>query len=199
MKRICKKCSSEKNIDDFPRNKNKNMGYGHTCKQCSSEQIDRYYKTQNGLISSIYNGQKKSCLYRGYEMPSYSKQELKEWILNNNCFDLLYKNWVSSQYLKDLRPSIDRLDDYKTYTIDNIQLITWKENREKLNIDKINGVNNKQSKAVVATIKGTNLSSIYYSIAEASRVLNINAKNIIFCCQNKPKYKTAGGYEWKYF
>lgn len=197
MKRICGNCKENKDLILFPKNKNKKLGYGHTCKICLKSIIDESNRTMSGVIRSIYNGQKRSSKYRNMEEPNYNKEHLEIWLYKNN-FKEIYDNWVNNDYLKDYKPSVDRIDDYKPYTIDNIQLMTWRENRDKCHRDKINGINNKQSKAVVATIKGTDKSAIYYSIAEASRVLGIDSKNIIYCCQRKPKYKTAGGYTWRY-
>ena len=42
-----------------------------------------------------------------------------------------------------LAPSIDRKDDYKPYTFDNIQLTTWQQNKAKGHEDCKNGINNK--------------------------------------------------------
>ena len=39
---------------------------------------------------------------------------------------------------------------------------------------------------------------IYPSVREAARQTNIPNTHISACCLNKPHYKTAGGYHWKY-
>lgn len=38
----------------------------------------------------------------------------------------------------------------------------------------------------------------YKSASEAGRKLNIEQSNISYCCNNHPRYKHAGGYQWKY-
>jgi hypothetical protein len=43
-----------------------------------------------------------------------------------------------------------------------------------------------------------NLIKIWNSISEPSRSLNIGKANIINVCKLKPKYKTAGGFIWRY-
>ena len=195
---MCSKCSTSKDLGEFPKNKNKSLGHGHTCRVCTNLEIDKYNKSMDGVITAIFNGQKRSSRYRKMPLPQYSKKEFKEWVTSQDTFISMYKAWVDSEYLKDMKPSVDRINDYESYTMDNIQLMTWKENRDKLHQDKVNGTNNKQSKAVVATIKGTTTSREFYSIAEACRVLGVDAKNVTYCCQNKPKYKSSGGYTWKY-
>lgn len=39
---------------------------------------------------------------------------------------------------------------------------------------------------------------IYSSMAEASRKTGINSRTIGYVCNKDPKYKTAGGYHWRY-
>jgi len=198
MKRKCGKCQSLKSLNLFPKNRLKSLGRGHYCKECAKEDILRYSRTEKGLISSIYNGQRRSSLYRGHQKPEYSKEELTAWILQQPNFKTLFNNWVSSDYTKDLKPSLDRVDDYKPYSFDNLKLVTWRENIENLSKNKKQGINNKQSKAVTQLdIKG-NVIKNFYSIAQASREVGVNTKNIIYCCQNKPKYKTAKGFKWEY-
>lgn len=38
----------------------------------------------------------------------------------------------------------------------------------------------------------------FKSASEASRMTNIHQTNITCCCNNHPRYKHAGGYQWKY-
>lgn len=40
--------------------------------------------------------------------------------------------------------------------------------------------------------------TIYSSMAEASRKTGINSRTIGYVCNKDPRYKTAGGYHWKY-
>lgn len=196
--RKCARCSTFKELIEFPKNKNKHLGHGHTCKECSKREIEEYHKTKKGLISAIWNGQKASSRYRDMAMPLYTKKELSEWLRKQGLFHELYARWVISGYKKSRKPSVDRIDDYVGYQFDNIQLMTFGDNQEKSHRDKVNGINTKQCKGVIATSKGDGTETKFYSIAEASRQTGIDTKNINYCCQGKPKYKSAGGYKWKY-
>lgn len=40
--------------------------------------------------------------------------------------------------------------------------------------------------------------TVYSSMAEASRQTGINSRTIGYVCNKDPRYKTAGGYHWKY-
>lgn len=198
MQRNCARCDNVKNLEDFPKAKNKYLGYGHTCKSCVLIYGKEYAKSVNGVINYLYYGQRNSSNYRKMPMPNYSKLEFKEWLLKQANFQDLYNNWIKGNYAKDLKPSVDRINDYLPYSFDNIQLLTWKENHANSGKDKINGINNKQSKPVLQFDRDGNFLKEFYSAAQASRVTGANNKNITFCCQNKPKYKTALGYIWKY-
>ena len=198
MKRNCAKCQTVKSLESFPKNKFKALGRGHTCLQCSKQQIKDYYRTKLGVVRAIYLGQVSSSKYRNHPKPSYSSEEFCKWLLSQKNFDKLYYEWIRSDCHKDKKPSVDRMDDYKPYSFDNIQLVTWKENRDNLSVAIIAGINNKQSRSVLQFSKDGNFIKEFYSIAQASRELNINPKNIIYCCQEKPKYKTAKGFIWKY-
>ena len=92
-----------------------------------------YKRTIDGLISRIYYSQKGSSKRREHNPPTYSKEQLHVWMTSQVNFNNLYINWVASGYKKDLVPSVDRLDDYKGYSFDNIQLMTWRENLDKYN------------------------------------------------------------------
>ena len=158
--------------------------------------VEPYYKTKNGLFLKIHNHQLEKSKQRGHNLPSYTRQELKDWLFCQIKFHKLYNNWVNSGYKKDLVPSIDRLDDYKGYSFGNIQLTTWVENNKKGQADRKNGVNNKVNRAVEQyDLEGKYITE-YHSLMEASRQTNIFVNNIWRVCNNIRK--TAGGFIWKY-
>jgi hypothetical protein len=130
------------------------------------------------------------------QAPSYSKSEFKKWILNTPNFKNLYDNWSTSGYLKELIPSVDRLDDYKPYTFDNIQLITWGENRKKSNLDRREGRNNKRSRGVRQFTKEGILIASYYSMAHAANETGVHKGFIWRGCRGKNTH--GGGFIWRY-
>jgi hypothetical protein len=91
--------------------------------------------------------------------------------------------------------------------------IEWKlKNKEHLNLigkrDKTgqknpnfgnSGIYNSLSKKVLQIHKETNeIINIFGSIMEVERATKISYVHISRCCNNKPKYKTAGGYKWQF-
>lgn len=159
--------------------------------------MKKYDRTKQGVVSTIYYSQIRSSEMRNHPLPSYTKKELEKWIFSQPNFEKLYNDWVKSDYDRWLKPSIDRLDDYKPYSLDNIQLMTWKENLIKSHQDRKNGINNKQNKIVYQyNLKGE-LVKEYYSINQASReVSNTKPTDIINSCNGKRI--SCGGFIWSF-
>jgi len=95
----------------------------------------KYEKTHKGFLVRTYRNmlsrvtgvtKNKNHLYLGLEI--LDKETFYEWSLNNVYFDLLFYDWVKSDYKRTLTPSIDRIDSKKGYTIDNVRWITFSEN-----------------------------------------------------------------------
>lgn len=194
-KRCCR-CGEVKLVKYFNFNKKSKDGYSRRCKSCKRILNTNYQHSKKGVVSFIYAGQVYSSKIRNYNSPNYTKKELEKWLFDQSLFHELYDNWVKSEYTKDLKPSVDRKDDYKTYTLDNIQLMTWRDNNKKGVADRINGINNKISRAVLQYDLDGNFIAEYYSQMQAGRETGISNVNIWGCC--KGLHNTAGGYRWEY-
>lgn len=156
----------------------------------------KYNQSKRGVLTRIYNSQKSSSKDRLHEMPKYTKEELWDWLNSQPLFDKLFKEWEASNYCKDKKPSVDRIDDYKTYSFDNIQLMTWEQNNSKGYISVKNGSNRKICRAIIQYSKDGNFIAEHFSTASAARCLNVDPGNINRCCRNgRP---TAYGYKWEY-
>ncbi len=151
-------------------------------------------KNKTNTPKEMYYRQKHNSSIRGHAPPDYTRQELMDWCFVQPLYHELHKAWAASNYNKNYTPSCDRINDYKPYTLDNIQLMTWEENKRKGEIDRVQGINNKQSRAVTRTANSTEVE--FYSIRQAARETGIPQTNIVKCC--KGTRKSAGGYTWKY-
>ena len=127
-------------------------------------------------------------------MPNYSIDELIVWAMSSAVFHRLYYEWKKSNYDKWLKPSFDRLDDYKPYSFDNLQIVTWRDNDGKFKHDIKYGINNKQNKAVAQCLISGEMLAKYYSLRSAERLTGIPHGDISNCCNGKNK--SAGGYVW---
>lgn len=114
-------------------------------------------------------------------------------------FDELFNNWVRSGYDKMLKPSPDRLDNSKPYTLDNLELVTWAENDRRGHEDMRNGViisgaNPQRPVLSVNIVTGKILR--FHSMCEAERQTGAHSTHIGDCCNGRRNY--ASGYYWKY-
>lgn len=88
----------------------------------------RYRQSQRGVITRIYNEQIRTSKERKHISPDYSRDQLSDWMYANG-FIWLYINWKQTEYDKQSAPSCDRVNSNKPYTLNNLTLITWEENR----------------------------------------------------------------------
>ena len=187
---------------DFSGYKKSNDGKKSDCKKCLCKlQVD-YSRTKRGLASKIYFAQVNSCRNRGHELPSYTIDELYKWLLNQVNFNSIYENWVKSKYDKMLYPSIDRLDDYLSYSFKNIRLVTWQENKNKGNRDRFNGTNNKINVPVLQYDLDGVFIKEHHSIASASRDTGSCKSSLRDVCigvrSNGRRGITSNGFIWKF-
>jgi hypothetical protein len=156
-----------------------------------------YNRTRQGLCYTLYYDQCRNSKQRGHNNPKYDKVELFEWITSQSNFETIYNDWVKSNYESDLRPSCDRLDNSIGYSFDNIELITWKENKLRANLDVIDcKIMLNQTKVYQYSTSGRFI-KLHNSIADACRKdESLDQRNITACCQGK--IPTAYGYKWSY-
>lgn len=194
----CTKCNEIKSYDEYYKDKRLKNGLCSICKLCINKTGREYKRTKRGVISQIYSKQRSKSKEKSYPMPTYSKKQLINWLFAKPLFHKLYDNWKASGFKKLLKPSCDRPDDYKGYSLNNLQLMTWGENKAKGESDMRNGINNKQSKAVIGTHMSTGKNIEFYSTREAERQTGIRQGRISVVCLKRYGCKTAGGYKWRH-
>lgn len=95
----------------------------------------KYEKSPKGFLMRAYRNMKsrvegvqwrKAHLYEGLKL--MSREEFYQWAWDNPEFWRLYKQWVQSGYARRLSPSINRIDSYKGYTLDNVEWLTHSVN-----------------------------------------------------------------------
>lgn len=192
--KTCTKCGLNKSLDEFYKSKRYAKGVTSRCIKC----IQKYNKSIPRLISNIYSNQKKSSKRRGHPMPEYSKEELTNWITSQPNFLNLYEQWVASGFKREMVPSVDRLKDELPYTLSNIRLTYWKENKLKY----INGTlraGNHPNKVSINqySLKGKFIAN-FDSITEASKKTGILTSSIGMVCSKDTPDKTAKGFVFKY-
>ena len=163
---------------------------------------EAYTKSIKGVITYIWHHQIRNCKQRNHPLPTYSFQELYDWCLQISNFRRVYTDWVDSNYDPELKPSINRLDNSKTYSLDNIEVITWKNNKEKAYEDIRNNLlhnptllNNGHRPVCQYDFNGNKVNS-FISVSDAARSNNIGHQAISECC--KETRKSYKGFLWCY-
>lgn len=196
MKKICNKCLKELPINSFPKQKLGKNGYRASCKDCIK---NTYLRTKYGLVKKMLANQRAKSKKRNHPLPKYTFDELYQWCMSQEIFHKLYDTWVSSGYQTRYVPTCDRLDDYKPYTLSNIQLLSWQDNNCKHYSDVRLGKNTKSCRAVLCYDLQGNFVKEYHSIAEASRAVGTNHSNIRNVCEQKPLRKSNPDGSYRYF
>lgn len=202
MIKICKKCNLKKS--DFRPKKHKADGYSANCRDCDKKIDTAHQRTKIGVVARIYNNQKVNSKRRGHSLPSYSLIEFRNFMFNSDVFHKQYKIWTETDYNRLEAPSADRINDSLPYSLDNIQIMSWKENKAKghkaiskgtvKNSTLFNGGHKPVEKW---TKDGSKILKTYPSQAEAVRQNpSIYQANIHKVCTGK--IKSTGGFHWKY-
>lgn len=198
----CFKCDTEKSLDEFYKHKGMADGRLNKCKDCTradvktnSDRVGNSYDiTRKGVMRVMYQSQKNSQKVRWHGKVPYTKSEFVDWCISNG-FDCIYDDWVKSGHEKGLKPSVDRLDDFKGYSLDNIRLVTWGENRAHQASDIRNGTGTggKRCKAVLKMNEEMEVICEYVSFNAAKRDVGYHME---YAIKNGTKCKQ--GFYWKY-
>lgn len=127
IEKLCYFCKQRKSRNEFHRNKARNDGLDSSCKECKAIIASRPKR----LASKIYNEQKLSSIRRKHPLPDYDVLWFTTWLTSRDNFKDIHTKWIESGLKSELKPSVDRINPLKPYTKDNIQLMTWGENKKK--------------------------------------------------------------------
>jgi hypothetical protein len=162
-------------------------------------------KNETTFINNLWCRKRSINKYKyfcGFDM---SKTEFINWLYENG-FARLYMSYKENDYRKDLAPSVNRLDDYKPYSKENIELVTWEENnikgrqspktRERV-YQKLGDIAKKLfERPVIKKDLDGKILATYKSVTEAAQMNKTNFSNISRVCRGVKK--THHGYIWQY-
>lgn len=197
----CFKCGTIKPLSEFYKHHEMSDGHLNKCKECTKKDTRErgwvdYYRTEKGVIRTIYKSQTLHSSRRGHGSLPYTKKELSMWLYSKG-FKALYEAWVLSGFNKDSKPSIDRINDFKPYCFSNMALVTWSANRKHQHEDIKSGVGTggMRCKPVKQYSHCGKLVATYISQAEAERQTGISKQSISSCCDKEGR--TSHGYYWR--
>ena len=194
----CFKCNENKDLSDFYKHTQMHDGHLNKCKKCTKSDVKNngadYDSTEKGVIRVLYKTQKRNNKIRGFGSLTYSKDEFRDWLYDNN-FKTLYDLWVKLGKPKNRKPSPDRLDDLKGYSFDNMLLTTWGENHKKAFSDRARGIGSQGSvcKPVEKIDEDGNVVAAYVSYWEAVRCTGYSIEY-----QLKKGVQCRSGFYWNY-
>lgn len=85
----------------------------------------KFRRTRKGVLTNMYQHMKRR------HVVEFSLMEFHNNWLNDKKFIRLFNEWVKSNYSKQLKPSLDRINSKTGYSMSNTHMITWAENRFK--------------------------------------------------------------------
>lgn len=172
--KLCTKCGAEKPLHDFYKSGN---GFRGKCKVCEKAEREArkntVYQKADNMASSIRkrlgNPTGNNACYKGVKcLLGDTHAEVREYILKHFAGD------IASLLDKGETPSIDRIDPNGHYKHGNVRVISFTEN-SLLGARKGTLVTSKPVKAIAPD--GT--ATVFTSVSEASRILNIKRDTII--------------------
>lgn len=189
----CNKCGKELPPEKFHSHASHEDRLSSSCRQC----VRNSRRSISGVVRTIYFTQRNNSRLRGYVYPNYTLKELWDWLVHNDNFIILYDRWVSGGHKRNMKPSCDRLDDYKSYSFDNIQVITFGDNNKKATDSRLHaiGKSGNACKGVAQYDINHNFIKNYGSMSIAGRENGINFKLISRACHRENGY--SHGYYWK--
>lgn len=189
--KTCSVCKKNLPLDMFNKQSTGKQGVRADCKDC----LKRFIRSKHGVINQMYSSSISRTKKKGFTPVSFTKEELEKWVYSNKEFHTLYDEWVLEDYPTALKPSLDRLDDYKGYSLDNIRIVTANTNVKRYYSDAINGINTKSAKPVEQYSLDGEYIKTFHSLSAAARSVNGIPSNINQVINGT--YAQAYGYKWK--
>ena len=148
--KFCNMCKVEKFLPDFSKNSKVKDGLQNRCKSCDktyqAKRREENYEVSLDYGRKYQAKRRQHFEYRLKMLVNASKQQAKNksreheitvediksiYPIDGKCpifgIDLVF----GDSGFRENSPSIDRIDSTKGYTVDNIQIISWKANRIK--------------------------------------------------------------------
>jgi len=139
----CTRCREYKDASAFPADKHKRNGLGSACQKCVTDFINDYYKTEKGKAKR--SARNATRLGRERRMFNSAKQRAKSKKLEftitltdvklpeDDLCPVLGIPILLQDYQSDNSPSLDRIDNSRGYTPENVMVISNRANRLKRN------------------------------------------------------------------
>jgi|WetSurMetagenome_2_1015567.scaffolds.fasta_scaffold627423_1 hypothetical protein len=142
---LCKNCNTTKVLEiDFYKSKITKTGYMYTCKRCIDIKKTIYDKNNrpinNNKLSTWRKRNPEKALLKGSRASAKRRGldynlDLEDIVIPEFCPVLGIKLVINDNRPKDNSATIDRIDNSKGYIKGNVQVISWRANRGKSDLD----------------------------------------------------------------
>ena len=128
----CITCKKDCKLEEMVKNIREINGYAKSCKLCYAERsLNQRFKYP---VKNMYSAVKSSAKKRGLEF----NLDISDIKIPKKCPYLNINLAFSVGYgITDAAPTIDRIDNSKGYIKGNIQVISYKANRAKSNLNQM--------------------------------------------------------------
>ena len=151
----------------------------------------KFRKTKKGVLTNLYNKMKERAIKRGMNIPDFTLSEFHSIYLEDSKFNRLFAEWELSGYDTLKKPSVDRINNKLSYTLKNINFMSWADNRFKQSMERrVRGKHNilmKKDGVIINNFK---------SVREAVKKTGLNQSGISSCLSGR--YITTGGFNFEY-
>lgn len=147
----CSRCKQEQPVIEFYQNSSKKDGLSHWCRSCNkttqkayraanlekvNAQAQKYYREHpfSHLLTDIKCRAKRKQLDFNLDLEYLNSIKVQYCPILK--FELSYEPNPQSKRLQN-KATLDRIDNSKGYTKDNVAFISWKANRLKCNLTAI--------------------------------------------------------------
>ena len=153
-----------------------------------------YWITSSGQVWSDFSNKFISIvnMSNGYQRVVLSKK--------NKSYNFLIHRLVAEAFIPnpENKPCVNHKDlNRANNLVENLEWVTYKENNNYADHGIKNGAAHSK-KVGQYNPKTKELIAIYDSTVAAARAVNGKSTNIGACCNQKPHYLTAYGYEWRF-
>ena len=148
--KTCIRCHVKKPLLLFTVNNANKTGIASHCKECDAaaskkqkeqnpdkvKEYSRKYTSKmrldfNYRLQTLINASKQRALLKNREHSITVDDLIALWPVDGNCPVFGFPLQFNSGGFRETSPSVDRIDSTKGYTLDNIQILSWKANRIK--------------------------------------------------------------------
>lgn len=106
----------------------KRKAKGAACRFCHRLRATNAARTLVGCLQKRYRDLKAHSKSFGWPAPVFSSEEFVQHFINDPQYCGIHAAWVAAGFGKWLSPSTDRIDPTTPYVLENLRMITWRQN-----------------------------------------------------------------------